>query len=101
MILRVDNAVRKMKGKITVLSAITSDGQFLYAFYELASPEQGARLFAVKYALTDDFPRLAYTAQPIATGPYWHDAQPGDETLDDPAPVLGPDSLFCAGRGRP
>lgn len=72
---------------------VTSDGEFLYAFYEMASPQAGAHLLAAKYALTDDFPRLAYTAEPIATGPYWHDARPGDETLDDPAPVLGPDSV--------
>jgi hypothetical protein len=72
---------------------VTSDGQYLYAFYETVTREQ-THLFAAKYGLTDDFPRVAYTDPPIATSVLALEAQPGDELLDDPAPVLGDGSLF-------
>jgi predicted esterase len=73
---------------------VASDGQYLYAFYEMAGEQQGTHLFAAKYALTDDFPRVAYTDPPIAGSVLAVEAQPGDELLDDPAPVLANGSLF-------
>ncbi|MFQ6129517.1 MAG: hypothetical protein ACE5OT_01760 [Candidatus Hadarchaeaceae archaeon] len=67
---------------------------YLYAAYEMAERNLGAHLFVAKYALTPDFPLIASTIQPIATGPYYENAQIGDETMDDPAPVVAGDSLY-------
>jgi len=78
---------------------VTSDGQHLYAFYETAGQEQ-THLFAAKYGLTDTFPLVAYTDPPVVTSTLALEAQPGDELLNDPAPVLANGSLFVVTRLR-
>ena len=81
---------------------VTSDGQFLYAFYEThkstAPGNATTYLWGAKYSLDDNFDRVAYTATPIASSHPLAEIGDGEELLDDPAPLLGPDSLFVVTR---
>lgn len=78
---------------------VASDGQYLYAFYETVNADNGkAYLWGAKYGLDDSFDRIAYTSDPIAVGPLESASQPGDELVNDPIPLIGPDSVFVITR---
>lgn len=78
---------------------IASDEQYIYAFYETADMRKGkSYLWGAKYSLTDNFQKVAYTPSPIAVSTTFNIAQEGDEKLDDPAPLIGPDSIFVVTR---
>ncbi|MBI3808062.1 MAG: hypothetical protein HY281_11225, partial [Nitrospirae bacterium] len=81
---------------------VASDGQFLYAFYETHKPTVPATamtyLWGAKYALDDRFDRVAYTSAPIASSRPLSELGNGGELLDDPAPLIGPDSVFVVTR---
>jgi hypothetical protein len=81
---------------------VASDGKFLYAFYEThkpTSPTSGVTyLWGAKYTLDDKFERVAYTAQPIAMSKPLTELSDGGELLDDPAPLVGPSSVFVVTR---
>lgn len=65
---------------------VTKDGDYLYVFYELSSESTGANLFGKKYSLDGEFTLVAEGF--IASGPYFFDAEDGEETLNDPASVV-------------
>ncbi|MFQ6089712.1 MAG: hypothetical protein ACE5K0_12545, partial [Candidatus Methanofastidiosia archaeon] len=78
---------------------VASDGQYLYAFYETVDMNIGkAYLWGAKYRLDDNFERVAYTSSPITTGPIFTKAQSGDEKVDDPITLIGPNSVFVITR---
>jgi hypothetical protein len=81
---------------------ISSDGPYLYAFYETYRPTAPAGgttyLWGAKYTLDDSFERVAYTATPIASSRPMSELPDGGELLDDPAPLIGPDSVFVITR---
>ncbi|MFQ6083707.1 MAG: hypothetical protein ACE5WD_10140 [Candidatus Aminicenantia bacterium] len=78
---------------------VASDGQYLYAFYETANMSIGKTyLWGAKYKLDDNFERVAYTSSPITTAPIFTEAQPGDEKVDDPIALIGPNSVFVITR---
>ena len=81
---------------------VASDGQFLYAFYETnrpTSPTTGETyLWAAKYSLDDAFGRVAYTPTPVAQSAPMSQLPEGGEALDDPAPLVGPSSVFVVTR---
>ena len=78
---------------------ITSDDNYLYAFYETVGNEE-AHLWGAKYTLDDDFEKVAYTAEPIAIGPLFTKAKKGEELVNDPIPLIGPDSVFVITRTK-
>lgn len=72
---------------------VISDGTYLYAFYETVNGAQKKTyLFGAKYALDDNFTRVAYTGA-LAQSTEYTVAVAGDEKLDDPAPMLNGDDL--------
>lgn len=79
---------------------IFSDGQHAYIFYMVSSGTSGSYLFGAKYALDDNFERVAYTG--VITNAKRHGfgctgtecAQEGDERIDDPAPMVAGDYVF-------
>ncbi len=75
---------------------VVSDGTYLYAFYETAGSDK-SYLFGAKYTLDDKFERIAYQG-PIATSTMFKVAKPGDEKLDDPAPMLEGDNVYVMTR---
>ena len=81
---------------------VASDGQYLYAFYETHKPispkNASTYLWGVKYTLDDNFERVAYTAVPIVSSKPMAELEDGGELLDDPAPLVGPDSIFVITR---
>jgi len=78
---------------------VASDDQYLYAFYEMVNMNIGkAYLFGAKSKLDDDFEKVVYTSEPIATGPIFTEAQPGDELVNDPISLIGPNSVFVISR---
>ncbi len=81
---------------------VASDDKFLFAFYETHKPTSQTTgvtyLWGAKYALDDKFERVAYTAQPITTSKPLAELSDGGELLDDPAPLVGPNSVFVATR---
>ncbi len=81
---------------------VASDDRFLYAFYEThkpTSPTTGATyLWGAKYTLDDRFDRVAYTATPITSSKSLAELQDGGELLDDPAPLIGTDTVFVVTR---
>ncbi|MBI2841311.1 MAG: carboxypeptidase regulatory-like domain-containing protein [Acidobacteria bacterium] len=81
---------------------IASEGQNLYAFYETHKPTSSSSgityLWGAKYALDDDFARMAGSSTPLATSRSMAELQDGDELLDDPAPLVGPGSLYVITR---
>lgn len=76
---------------------IASDGQYLYAFYETTTVST-TYLWGAKYMLDDGFERVAYTSTPIASSLPEFQLQDGGEILNDPAPLVGPDSVFVITR---
>ncbi len=78
---------------------VASDGESLYAFYETADmAAKMTYLWGAKYRLADDFPLAAATNGPIAQSKTFDAQQEGDEKLDDPAPLIGPNSVFVVTR---
>lgn len=80
---------------------VASDGQYLYAFYETNKPTPTSSttyLWGAKYTLDDNFERVAYTATPIVSSNSMAQLQDGGELLDDPAPLIGPNSVFVVTR---
>jgi len=81
---------------------ITSDSSYVYAFYETnktVEPERSTTyLWGAKYNLDEKFERVAYTESPIASSKPMSELQNGGELLDDPAPLLGMDSVFVVTR---
>jgi len=75
---------------------VVSDGAYLYAFYETADRER-SYLWGAKYTLDDTFERVAYQG-PIATSKMFLLDEPGDEKLDDPAPMLEGDNVYVMTR---
>ncbi|MFQ5892055.1 MAG: hypothetical protein ACE5HW_04605, partial [Candidatus Methanofastidiosia archaeon] len=75
---------------------VVSDDEYLYAFYETANKDK-TYLFGARYILNDNFERVGYTGL-IAASKIFNIAEDGDEKLDDPAPVIGPDSVFVVTR---
>jgi len=72
---------------------VISDGTYLYAFYETANDtDKKTFLFGAKYALDDNFTRVAYTGA-LAQSTLFTVAVVGDERLDDPAPMLNGDDI--------
>ncbi len=78
---------------------IAQDGQYVYAFYETATTT-ATYLHGAKYALNDSFDLVARAAEPIASAMPEFNVQDGDEVLNDPAPLVGPDSVFVVTRLR-
>lgn len=81
---------------------VTSDGQYLYAFYETAKTTSQTstttHLWGAKYILDDSFNRVAYTATPITSSKPKSQLSDGGEMVDDPAPLIGPSSVFVITR---
>jgi len=81
---------------------LASDGQYLYAFYETnksTSPTTATtHLWGAKYSLDDNFDRVAYTEKPITSSKPMEELQDGEELVDDPAPLVGPNSVFVVTR---
>ncbi len=75
---------------------VAAEGDYLYAFYETL---QGPRtyLFGAKYRLDDGFEQVAIQG-PIATSAMFKVAKPGDEKLDDPAPMVADDGVYVLTR---
>jgi len=76
---------------------IASDGQYLYAFYETTTVST-TYLWGAKYTLDDNFQLVAYTLPPIISSLPVSQLQDGDEVLNDPAPLIGLDSVFVITR---
>lgn len=76
---------------------VASDGKHLYAFYETVLGNRGGFLWGAKYTLDDRFERIAQVG-PIAQGKFWTQTQEGDELINDPIPLIGPDSVFVITR---
>jgi len=76
---------------------IAADGQFLYAFYETATITE-TFLHGAKYVLNDSFDLAAAAPQPVATGRPVFELGEGEEVLNDPAPLVGPDGVFVVTR---
>jgi hypothetical protein len=81
---------------------VASDGQYLYAFYETHKTTSQTTatnyLWGAKYALDDNFTRVAYTSIPITSSKPMAELQDGGELVDDPAPLIGPNSVFVITR---
>lgn len=81
---------------------VASDGQSLYAFYETNKPTSlttaTTYLWGAKYTLNDSFDRIAYTTVPITNSKPMAELQDGGELVDDPAPLVGPGSVFVVTR---
>jgi hypothetical protein len=78
---------------------IASDGQSVYAFYETYLDSTGSTyLWGAKYALNDNFERAAFTPAPIASSRQMVNPPDGRELLNDPAPLIGPNSVFVVTR---
>ena len=79
-----------------------SDGQNLYAFFEThktISPDAAETyLWATTCALNDDCTSFAANATLIAASIPMTDSPDGQELLDDPAPLIGPNSVFVVTR---
>lgn len=78
---------------------IASEGQYVYTFYETSSSGT-TYLHGAKYALNDSFDLVARAPEPIASAKPEFQAVDGDEVLNDPAPLVGPDSVFAVTRIR-
>lgn len=76
---------------------VAADGQYLYAFYE-TSTTSTPFLHGAKYALNDTFDLVATAPSPIASGKSLTTVAEGDEILNDPAPLVGPESVFVITR---
>jgi len=81
---------------------VDSDGQYLYAFYETqkkTSPTTATTyLWGAKYTLDDSFVQVAFTTTPITSSKPISELDDGGELLDDPAPLVGENSVFVMTR---
>lgn len=81
---------------------VASDGQYLYAFYEtfrtITPGNDSTYLWGAKYVLDDNFTRVAYTSTPITRSKPVTQLSIGGEKVDDPAPLMGPFSVFVITR---
>lgn len=77
---------------------VASDGKYLYAFYETVLNFEVAYLWGAKYTLDDKFERVADTKNYIAKDKPEGIAEPGDELVNDPMPLIGPNSVFVITR---
>lgn len=81
---------------------VASDGWCIYAFYEthkITSPTTATNyLWGAKYTLDDGFNLVAYTVTPITSSKPMSELQEGGELVDDPAPLVGPTSVFVVTR---
>ncbi len=76
---------------------VAADGGYLYAFYETSAP-LSPFLHGAKYALNDAFDLIASASSPITTGRPLPTLAEGDEIINDPAPLVGPVSVFVITR---
>ena len=76
---------------------IARDGQYVFTFYE-TSTTTTTYLHGAKYALNDSFDLVARAQEPIASARPVFQTTEGDEVLNDPAPLVGPDSVFVVTR---
>jgi len=76
---------------------IARDGLYVYSFYE-TSTTTTTYLHGAKYVLNDSFDLVARASEPIASSVPVFQAVEGDEVLNDPAPLVGPDSVFVITR---
>lgn len=76
---------------------IARDGQYVYVFYE-TSTMSTTYLHGAKYSLNDTFELVARAAEPIASAKPVFQTVEGDEILNDPAPLVGPESVFVVTR---
>ncbi|MBI5709146.1 MAG: T9SS type A sorting domain-containing protein [Candidatus Eisenbacteria bacterium] len=81
---------------------VAADGQYLQVFYETHKPTSPTTavtyLWGARYTLDDSFTRVAYTATPITSSKPMAELPEGGELLDDPAPLVGPGSVFVITR---
>ncbi|MBI5480429.1 MAG: hypothetical protein HY906_16315 [Deltaproteobacteria bacterium] len=80
---------------------IAADGEALYAFYETSQRSQTSNatyLWAAKFKLDDAMTQMAATPTPLASSSKLAEVPDGHEMLDDPAPLVGPDSVFVVTR---
>ncbi len=81
---------------------VTSDGQYLYAFYETIKTinpgNDSTSLWGAKYTLDDNFTLLASTPVPITRSKPGTQLTIGGEKVDDPAPLLTPTSIYVITR---
>ena len=76
---------------------VARDDQYVYAFYETTTTS-ATYLHGAKYALNDSFDLVAQAAEPIVSAKPVFQTVEGDEILNDPAPLVGPDSVFIVTR---
>lgn len=76
---------------------LVHDDQHAYLFYETVTAST-TYLWAAKYALTASFDLVTVTPTPLASSIPVTNAVDGDEVLNDPAPLLGPNSVFVLTR---
>jgi hypothetical protein len=76
---------------------VASDGQVLYAFYETTT-SGATHLWAAKFTLNGTFDADVTQTSPITSSLPPSQLQAGGEVLDDPAPLIGPDSVFVITR---
>lgn len=81
---------------------VASDGQYLYVFYEtnkhISLTESITYLWGAKYKLDDNFSQVASIKTPITSSKPAVNPPDGHELLDDPAPLVGPNSVFVITR---
>ncbi|MBI4931019.1 MAG: T9SS type A sorting domain-containing protein [Bacteroidetes bacterium] len=81
---------------------VASDGQYLYAFYEtlktISFGNDSTSLWAAKYLLNDNFTLVAGTPVPITRSKPATQLSIGGEKVDDPAPLMGPNSVYAITR---
>jgi hypothetical protein len=77
---------------------MASDSEFIYATYETANPAtKTSYSFMAKYTLDDNFDRVAYTGA-FANVPTFNVAGPGDERMDDTAPMVTGENAYAMTR---
>ena len=76
---------------------VASDGQYLYAFYETTTAAT-TFLHGAKYHFNDTCDLAASALSPIASSKPVFSLTEGDEVLNDPAPLVGQDSVFVITR---
>ncbi len=76
---------------------VAGDSQYVFTFFETATTTT-TYLHGAKYALNDTFDRVAGTSTPIASGKPVFQLMEGEEILNDPAQLIGPDSVFVITR---
>lgn len=82
-------------GRPTDIRVVADEG-FVYTFYETATAAK-TYLWGAKYALDDGFHEIENRG-PIATSTIFTRAKPGDERLDDSAPMMAGDDVYVMTR---